>query len=125
VERGTVSHSDAATAASEVPATEVPSSDIDELLVRVRDRGYVTTGEIFAALPKLEPETAELAAIYASINARGVEVVDEIEEELRREDERRAGRGEAPAERASAPAPTPIAASVIPLPTMNVMMSRG
>ena len=55
------------------------------------ERGYVTTGEIFAALPKLEPETAELAAIYARIDARGVEVVDEIDEELRREDERRAG----------------------------------
>jgi RNA polymerase primary sigma factor len=113
-----VSNSDAATAASEVPATTPPSSDVDELLVRVRDRGYVTTGEIFAALPKLEPETAELAAIYASINARGVEVVDEIEEELRREDERRAGRGEAPAERASAPAAPPISslAPVVPRP---------
>ncbi|MDQ1432184.1 MAG: polymerase primary sigma factor [Actinomycetota bacterium] len=103
-----MSNSDAATAASGVPATTVPSSDIDELLARVSDRGYVTTGEIFAALPKLEPETAELAAIYASINARGVEVVDEIEEELRREDERRAGRGEGPAERAPAPGAGPV-----------------
>jgi RNA polymerase primary sigma factor len=111
-----VSNSDAATAASEGPATEVPSSDIDELLLRVRERGYVTTGEIFAALPKLEPETAELAAIYAGINARGVEVVDEIEEELRREDERRVGRGEAPAERASAAAAPPAPAAPVARP---------
>jgi len=111
-----VSDSDAATPAPEVPAGEVTSSDVDDLLVRVRERGYVTTGEIFAALPKLEPETAELAAIYAGINARGVEVVDEIEEELRREDERRAGRGEAPAPRASAPAAPPAPAAPVPRP---------
>jgi len=89
-----VTNVDPATAASEMPA-----DDVDELVARVRERGYVTTGEIFAALPKLEPETAELAAIYARINARGVEVVDEIEEELRREDQRRAGRGEEVIER--------------------------
>ena len=84
-----------------------PSSDVDELVARVKERGYVTTGEIFAALPKLEPETAELAAIYESINARGVQVVDEIEEELRREDARRAGRGAVPERR---PAPEPASA---------------
>ena len=39
--------------------------DIDALIARVKERGFVTTGEIFAALPDLEPETAELAAIYA------------------------------------------------------------
>jgi hypothetical protein len=95
-----------ADAAAEQPI-EVPSTVIDDLLERVKDRGYVTTGEIFAALPKLEPETAELAAIYASINARGVEVVNEIEEELRREDERRAGRGDAPTLHVAPPAATP------------------
>src|SRR5262249_33197540 len=58
---------------------------------RVKERGFVTTGEIFAAFPGLEPETADLAAIYAGISARGVEVVDEIAEELEREDQRRAG----------------------------------
>jgi RNA polymerase primary sigma factor len=51
----------------------------------------VTTGEIFAAFPGLEPETADLAAIYSAISSRGVEVVDEIAEELEREDQRRAG----------------------------------
>ena len=34
-----------------------------------KERGFVTTGEIFAALPDLEPDTAELAAIYAGIRA--------------------------------------------------------
>ena len=69
-------------------------------------------------LPKLEPETAELAAIYASINARGVQVVDEIEEELRREDERRAGRGEEPAGVRSYQAlpVAPVAAPTLPRP---------
>jgi RNA polymerase primary sigma factor len=75
-------------------ATSVQSaSDVDDLIARVKERGFVTTGEVFAALPDLEPETAELAAIYAGIRAQGVEVVDEIAEELQREDERRAGRG--------------------------------
>jgi RNA polymerase primary sigma factor len=103
--------------ASQVPGDDVPPDDIDELVARVRERGYVTTGEIFATMPKLEPETAELAAIYARINARGVEVVDEIEEELRREDERRAGRGEEPLARTPA-APTVAAAppSSVPRP---------
>ncbi len=100
----------------EPDATNVaPSSDVDELVTRVKERGYVTTGEIFAALPKLEPETAELAAIYDSINARGVQVVDEIEEELRREDARRAVRGEVRERRPSAePAPLPPTAAARP-----------
>ncbi len=80
------------------PAVAVPadasSDDIDALVARVKDRGFVTTGEIFAALPDLEPETAELAAIYAGMERNGIQVVDEILEELTREDERRNGRGE-------------------------------
>jgi RNA polymerase primary sigma factor len=75
--------------------------DIEALIGRVKERGFVTTGEIFAALPDLEPETAELAAIYASMESNGVQVVDEILEELTREDERRHGRGESPS-----PSPT-------------------
>ncbi len=41
-------------------------------------------------MPDLEPETAELQAIYARIGAMGIEVVDEIVDELEREDQRRA-----------------------------------
>jgi RNA polymerase primary sigma factor len=73
-----------------------PAGNVDDLIARVKSRGFVTTGEIFAALPDLEPETAELAEIYETIRAHGVEVVDEIQEELQREDARRAGRVSAP-----------------------------
>jgi len=65
---------------------------ITVLLAHVRDRSFITTGEVFAAFPDLEPETEELAAIYSGLAARGVEVVDEIHEELRREDEEQIGR---------------------------------
>ena len=51
---------------------------VEGLLALVKERGFVTTGEIFAAFPGLEPETAELAAIYSGISAQGVQVVDEI-----------------------------------------------
>jgi RNA polymerase primary sigma factor len=103
-----VTNADAATAASEVPGDAV-----DELVARVRERGYVTTAEIFAALPKLEPETEELAAIFARVEAAGVDVIDEINEEMRREDERRAGRGEELVERPVV-APPAIVAPVSP-----------
>jgi RNA polymerase primary sigma factor len=68
------------------------SSEVDDLLARVKERGFVTTGEVFAALPDFEPETAELAAIYEVFRLRGIEVVDEIDEELQREEQRRAAR---------------------------------
>jgi RNA polymerase primary sigma factor len=70
---------------------------VEGLLALVKERGFVTTGEIFAAFPGLEPETSELAAIYSGISAQGVQVVDEIAEELEREDQRRG----APESRAS------------------------
>ena len=72
------------------PGTE-DARAIDLLIARVTDRGFVTSGEIFAALHTLEPETAELAAIYERFRAQNIEVVDEIVEELQREDEQRAG----------------------------------
>jgi hypothetical protein len=80
-------------------------SGVDALLTRVKERGFVTTGEIFAAFPGLEPETSDLAAIYAAISSRGVEVVDEIAEELEREDQRRAGSDSGPPHRAHASEP--------------------
>jgi RNA polymerase primary sigma factor len=73
------------------PETSSRDGGVDALLARVKERGFVTTGEIFAAFPGLEPETSDLAAIYSAISSRGVEVVDEIAEELEREDQRRAG----------------------------------
>src|SRR5262249_13974998 len=78
---------------SGVPS-DVPRIDVlSVLLAHVGDRTFITTGEIFAAFPDLEPETEELAEIYAGMSARGIDVVDEIHEELRREDEEQAGRG--------------------------------
>ena len=53
--------SDAATEAN--PEASSRDSGVEALLVRVKERGFVTTGEIFAAFPGLEPETADLAAI--------------------------------------------------------------
>ncbi len=71
---------------------------IDELIARARERGSLTSGEVFAALHTLEPETDELADIYRRIEARGVAIQDEITEELELEDARR--RDESPAHRA-------------------------
>ena len=122
-ERGTVTNSDAGTAADDDQLVEVvvdasgavivPDSAevVDELYERVKDRGYVTTGEIFAALPKLEPETQELADIYTGFNARGVQVIDEIEEELRAEDANR-HRGDREDRDEPAPAPRPRTSAV-------------
>ncbi|HMS24652.1 MAG TPA: RNA polymerase sigma factor RpoD [Acidimicrobiia bacterium] len=68
---------------------EAAQQRIDEMVDTVKARGFITSGEIFAALANLEPETEELATIYASLRERGIEVVDEIADELKREDERR------------------------------------
>lgn len=68
------------------PFDTIPTIDIDVLVARWRGRESVTSGEVFAALHALEPETAELARIFLEIQARGIEVVDEITEELQRED---------------------------------------
>ena len=71
---------------------EVPRDEVDELITRTRARGSVTitTGEIFSALPKLEPETDELKAIFERIQASGFDIIDEVIDDIRREDERRA-----------------------------------
>jgi RNA polymerase primary sigma factor len=76
----------------EVAATGTADNPaIEALIDRVESRGFVTSGEIFTALHTLEPETAELAAIYDRFRSRNIEVVDEIAEELQREDAQRAG----------------------------------
>ncbi|MFA5886003.1 MAG: RNA polymerase sigma factor RpoD [Acidimicrobiia bacterium] len=81
---------------TDTPEREPDAPKIDVvavLLTHVGDRTYITTGEVFAAFPDLEPETAELAEIYSGLAARNIEVLDEIHEELRREDEEQSGRG--------------------------------
>jgi RNA polymerase primary sigma factor len=68
------------------PAPDALEPILDELVSRARERGWVTSGEIFAALHTLEPSTSELAAIYQRIEARGISIQDEITEELELED---------------------------------------
>jgi RNA polymerase primary sigma factor len=92
--------------------------DVATLLASVRERGFVTSGEIFAALPDLEPETAELAAIFANIRASGVEVLDEIEEELKREDARRSTTSPA------TPGPSPAAPATPAAPPTSTTAAR-
>ncbi len=108
-----------------IAVTPTHPDGITDLVARVRERGFVTTGEVFAALPDLEPDTAQLAAIYTSLEASGVQVVDEIIEELQREDERRSGRSSPDVTRVIEPitpsgplAASPIAA-VPELPTVS------
>jgi RNA polymerase primary sigma factor len=64
----------------------VDGPDLEALIARAGDRGSITSGEVFAAFHTLEPETAELASIYEQLAARGVGVVDEIDDELQQED---------------------------------------
>ena len=74
---------------TDTPVTE-PEVKIDVvavLLAQIGQRTFLTNHELFSKFPDLEPETEELAKIYAGLAANGIEVVDEVQEELRREDE--------------------------------------
>jgi RNA polymerase sigma factor RpoD-like protein len=64
----------------------VDGPGLEALVARAGDRGSVTSGEVFAAFHTLEPETAELASIYDRLAALGIDVVDEIDDELREEE---------------------------------------
>jgi RNA polymerase primary sigma factor len=83
-------------AAPAVPDTDGEDTTVAPVLDGVKERGFITTGEIFAAFPDLEPDTDELRDLYAMFEARGVKVLDEIAEELQLEDQRRAGGTDAP-----------------------------
>src|SRR3954469_16242983 len=77
------------------PAAEASScsdaSAVSYVLAQVRERGFITTGEIFAAFPDLEPDADELRELWEMFESRGIKVLDEIAEELQLEDQRRAG----------------------------------
>ena len=75
------------------PAPTEPSGAAVGVLDQVRERGFITTGEIFAAFPDLEPDTNELRELWEMFESRGIKVLDEIAEELQLEDERRTGSG--------------------------------
>src|SRR5438477_12064090 len=84
------------------PLSEDAPSAVDDVLAQVRERGFITTGEIFAAFPDLEPDADELRDLWDMFESRGIKVLDEIAEELKLEDERR---GSQPAPPTPAPAP--------------------
>jgi RNA polymerase primary sigma factor len=71
------------------PSASLPSNDA--ALTQLRERGFITTGELFAAFPNLEPDTDELRRLYDLYEAQGIKILDEIVEELQLEDQRRAG----------------------------------
>ncbi len=64
---------------------------VGSVLEQVKERGFITTGEIFAAFPDLEPDADELRELWEMFESRGIKVLDEIAEELQLEDQRRAG----------------------------------
>jgi hypothetical protein len=72
-----------------------------DALVAGAEGGIVTSADVFAACPTLEPETAHLVAIQEQLRARGVEWVDEVADgatalagaPLRRRAARRRARG--------------------------------
>src|SRR3954452_24202827 len=68
-----------------------PSGVAVGVLDQVRERGFITTGEIFAAFPDLEPDAEELKELWEMFESRGIKVLDEIAEELQLEDQRRKG----------------------------------
>ena len=90
-----------ASATANAPAE--PSGAAVGVLDQVRERGFITTGEIFAAFPDLEPDTNELRELWEMFESRGIKVLDEIAEELQLEDQRRAGGPAAPAPAPAAP----------------------
>src|SRR5258705_12609807 len=79
------------------------AASVGDVLAQVRERGFITTGEIFAAFPDLEPDAAELRDLWDMFEARGIKVLDEIAEELKLEDERRGVQPPAAAPPAAAP----------------------
>jgi RNA polymerase primary sigma factor len=92
-------------AASNVDASSADAgndSSLGGVLDQFRERGFITTGEIFASFPDLEPDTDELRDLYQMFESRGIKVLDEIAEELELEDQRRAGAGGASAESTTA-----------------------
>ncbi|HVJ96324.1 MAG TPA: sigma-70 family RNA polymerase sigma factor, partial [Acidimicrobiia bacterium] len=84
----------------QVEAVATEDDDMATVVAQVKERGFITTGEIFAAFPDLEPDADELRDLWDMFESRGIKVLDEIAEELQLEDQRRHG---------SAPAPPPAA----------------
>jgi RNA polymerase primary sigma factor len=70
------------------PDPEIPDQ-LAALLARCRERGFVTSAEIFATFPDLEPATGELHKLYETIESNNIKIIEEIAEELALEDHAR------------------------------------
>ena len=61
----------------------LPEEGLAWLVAKGRAQGSLTTGDVFDALADdVEPSTAQLETIYAHIRAHGIELIDEIAEDL-------------------------------------------
>ncbi|MET0896124.1 MAG: sigma-70 family RNA polymerase sigma factor, partial [Acidimicrobiia bacterium] len=115
-------------------STAFPPERVRELAsnAKLRDaaKPSVTSGEIFAAAHDLEPSVDELAAIFEWIRQQGVDVIEEIHEELQLEDERNALRAPTAAPRETSRASTatssarPGSASAVEAPTRHARAPR-
>src|SRR3954468_19498469 len=85
------SGADVVEASSDDAQASAASSHVGDVLAQVKERGFITTGEIFAAFPDLEPDADELRELWEMFESRGIKVLDEIAEELQLEDQRRHG----------------------------------
>jgi RNA polymerase primary sigma factor len=92
VEAGMSASDGEANAPSTAIAAVAPTSDsaVADLISAGRAHGgTLTSGEVFARLRDLQPDTGELAAIYGAIESAGVTIYDEIRDELEHEDRQR------------------------------------
>ncbi len=64
----------------------LPQDVLAGLIAKGRLNGSLTTGDVFDALPDMEPSPSQLETIYGHIRAQGIALVDEIVEELAAED---------------------------------------
>ncbi|HVW33981.1 MAG TPA: sigma-70 family RNA polymerase sigma factor, partial [Acidimicrobiia bacterium] len=65
----------------------LPELGLADLIAKGRAQGSLTTGDVFDALPDVEPSPGQLDAIYNHIRASGIELVDEIAADLEAEDD--------------------------------------
>jgi RNA polymerase primary sigma factor len=65
----------------------LPEGGLAGLIAKGRAQGSLTTGDVFDALPDVEPSPGQLDAIYNHIRASGIELVDEIAADLEAEDD--------------------------------------
>src|SRR5205814_5547155 len=92
----------------------LPEAGLASLIAKGRAQGSLTTGDVFDALPDVEPSPGQLDAIYNHIRASGIELVDEIAADLEAED------GDDDLPPAAGVAETPAISIPIPIPLVPV-----